>query len=93
MTIPSRQVLRAAARKNDYWAPDKWGHIVAPTKPRKCRRENAAGRERTSCNIIRAKTARKRLSPRPEPRHPKGMRHAWQRKAAFWAAVKKAKGQ
>jgi hypothetical protein len=78
----SRQVVRARARKNDYWAVNKWGRLQAPDHPRACRRENASNRALVSCRIIRAKTPRERLSKSASPRHPNGMRHAWQRKAA-----------
>jgi hypothetical protein len=88
----SRQVIRALARANDYWTPGRQAGGLIAIAPRACRRENATGRDRTSCNIIAAKARRKRLSPKPEARYAKGSKHAWQRKKAFWDAVRKTQG-
>lgn len=93
MQTESRQVRRARARANDYWQPNKYGKLVAPERPRTCRRESAAGRERASCKVIASKTPRKRLSPKPDPRFANGSKHAWQRKAAFWASMRAAIAQ
>ena len=88
----SRQVIRARAGANNYWKPGRYG-LMVPREDRKCRKPSATNRDRVSVKAIARKQPRKRLSARPEPRHPAGMRHAWQRKAAFFAALRKATGQ
>ena len=50
-------------------------------------RVSATNRDRVSINVIADHTPRERLSPKPAPRHPDGMKHAWQRKAAGRSAV------
>lgn len=89
----SRQVLRAMARKNDYWTPDKWGHTYPGGRSRPCHRAHAAGRERVSVNVIAASASRERLSTRPASPYAAGSKHAWQRKAAKFAALRKLLGQ
>ena len=87
MMPETRQVLRARARKNNYWTTDKWGHPV-PSEKRSCRRENAVGRDRVSASVIAAKAARTRQSAKRPAPYPNGLKHAWQRKAKAAAELR-----
>jgi hypothetical protein len=54
---------------------------IDPWLRRERRREAAPGRALTCVQTIRARARRKRLAPRKAARYPRGMKHAWQRKA------------
>lgn len=77
MATETRQTTRRWARDNQKcpWLTDQ---VSDPARLRAC------------AQVMARAVSRKRLSPRPAPRHPKGLKHAWQRKAAFWAAVRAA---
>lgn len=74
MATETRQTTRRWVRDNEKcpWLTDQ---VDPPTRLRACAR------------VMAGAVSRKRLSPRPAPRHPKGLKHAWQRKAEFMAGM------
>lgn len=98
--IRARALLSAKAT----WATGFYAHAApAPTNRQAVRawaraqqdhkRPDATDRGHISRRVIAAGEPRKRQSPKPAARFAPGMKHAWQRKAAFWAAMRKAAGQ
>lgn len=80
----SRQVRRARERANDYWRPGRLSCLV-PSEERSCRRPSAPPHTRV---IHGSKAAAPRVRRPYVAKHPNGMKHAWQRKKAFWDAVR-----
>lgn len=64
------------------YAKDRPRRVMAPKQER--------ARLRVSSRMLAQALPRQRTKPPRPAKHPNGMKHAWQRKAAFWAGLRQA---